>query len=122
MQGLFLVLVGYYKKKAVMLLTLTGLSTILLDLTALFLFQLLSYTHNSYQNKDDNIYYFTEIARKVFLIISILLRIGAIISAYPYIDPPLQKIQYQICSKTLQLNTRLRPGMTQPVYRVVVNE
>lgn len=94
-----------------MFLTLSGVVSIALDLGAIFLFQMLETKNTLYRNTNDpiqNIFHYVYI---VFYGLSIIARIGLLVVCYPFMEPPLKRLNFTICGKLLTLNTRLRPGV-----------
>jgi magnesium-transporting ATPase (P-type) len=110
LQALFLLLVGYFNRKAAMYLTFSGMISIALDIVAIVILEFFQYQNILYPLNDDILTKILNILRKAAIILSILLRIGVLISSYPFMEPPLKKINFVLCGKTLPLNTRIKPG------------
>ena len=122
LQSLYLVLIGYHSTKSVMYLEFTGFVSIVFDAASIFFFQYFEYHNIYYTNPDDKFYSILVLAQKILLVISMVLRIGILIAAYSYLEPPLQRVTFSICNKTLHLNTRLRPGTNHLVSYNAVSQ
>jgi hypothetical protein len=84
--------------------------SIALDIVAIVILEFFQYQNILYPLNDDILTKILNILRKAAIILSILLRIGVLISSYPFMEPPLKKINFVLCGKTLPLNTRIKPG------------
>jgi hypothetical protein len=84
LQALFLLLVGYFNKKAVMCLTFSGIVSVILDILGIVLLQLFEYQYALFIINDDPLTKLLNIVHKGAFISSIVLRCGIIITCYPY--------------------------------------
>lgn len=110
LQALFLLLIGYFNRKAAMYLTFSGMISIALDVVAIVILEFFQYQNTLNTLNDDILTKILNIFRKAAIILSILLRIGVLITSYPFMEPPLKKINFVLCGRTLPLNTRMKPG------------